>query len=325
MGNGGDATTVAIEVLVGGLGLGSIYAMVAIGFVTIYTTSGFLNFAHGTLGAAGGLILASLVSDGALGIAPLAGRNPLTPHAGSLVVWLILLALAMALTALLAVVIERLAIRPLVGRSQFTITVATIGISIALGMAVNRAPIGRNLHVPWTNRTWDLGGATITVSSVASILLGLAMVAALAWFNRTRYGLAVRAVASDHEAAAAQGIDPGRAYTITWALAGALAAVAAVAFSFSPLGQGSIVTGQTPALFFRALPVIALGGWDSTNGAYLGGLTIGVIQIAAGRFLSGHTDTLGAGYSAIIPYLLMLAVLFVRPAGLFGRQVIRRV
>ena len=103
------------------------------------------------------------------------------------------------------------------------------------------------------------------------------------------------------------------------------ATVAAVAFSFSPQGRGVIVTGQTPGLFFRALPVIALGGWDSYPGAYLGGLVVGVLQIAAGRYASGHTDILGAGYSGVLPYLLMIGVLLVRPAGLLGRPAVRRV
>jgi branched-chain amino acid transport system permease protein len=314
-----------IEVAIGGLGLGSIYAMVAIGFVIVYKTSGVLNFAHGTLGAAGGLIMASLVTDGGLGIDPLAGANPLTRYADSLGGWAANLVVAMALAAIIGMVVERVAVRPLLGRSQFTVTVATIGISIALGMAVNRAPIPRDLRVPWTNRTWQVGEATIAVSSLAAIALGIASALALALFNRSRWGLAVRAVASDHEAAAIQGIDPRRVHTLTWALAAALATVAAVAFSFSPLGQGAIVTGQTPALFFRALPVIALGGWDSYMGAYLGGLAIGLLQIAAGRYLSSHSELLGPGYSAVLPYLLMIAVLLIRPAGILGQPAVRRV
>ena len=309
----------------GGLGLGSIYAMVAIGFVIVYKTSGVLNFAHGTLGAAGGLIMASLVADDGLGIGPLRGANPLAGLAGSLGGWALNLVVAMVLAAALGVIVERLVVRPLRGRSSFAVTVATIGVAVALGLVVDEAPIARDLQVPWTNRTWVLGDAIVTVSSVASIALGALVAIGLVAFNRTRLGLAVRAVAADHEAAAVQGIDPRRIYTLTWALAAAMATVAAVAFAFAPLGTGTISTGQTPGLFFRALPVIALGGWDSYAGAYLGGLAIGVLQIAAGRYLAGHTQTLGAGYSAILPYLLMIVVLLVRPAGFLGQAAVRRV
>lgn len=314
-----------IEVAVDGLGLGSIYAVVAIGFVIVYKTSGVLNFAHGTIGAAGGLIMASLVTDGGLGITPLAGANPLTSQAGTLIGWGANLAVAMVLAATLGVVLERLLIRPLLGRSPFTITVATIGLSIALGTLVNQAPIARTLRIPWTNRIWHIGDIAVAVSSVASVALGVGAVTALVLFNRTRWGVAVRAVASDHEAAAVQGIDPRHVYTLTWAVAAALATLAAVAFSFSPMGNGSIATGSTPSLFFRALPVIALGGWDSYLGAYVGGLVIGVLQIALGRFLAGQAEFLGAGYSAIVPYVLMIAVLLVRPSGIFGQSSLRRV
>ena len=314
-----------IEVLIGGLGLGSVYAVAAIGFAIVYRATGVLNLAAGTIGATGALILASLIGDGGFGIAALAGANPLRPFADGLAGWLVNLVLAMLLAALVGIAAERVAVRPLLGRPEFTVTVATIGVWISLGTIVDQAPIPRDLRIPWSSDTWSLGPATITVSSVVSIVIGVLAFVSLAAFNRTRTGLAMRAVASDPEAAAAQGIDNRRVFATTWALAASLATVAAVAFSFAPPGQGSIATSQTPALFTRALPAIALGGWDSTNGAYLGGLIIGVVQVGAGRWLSGYTDTLGAGYSATLPYLLMMVVLLVRPAGAFGAPVIRRV
>ena len=311
--------------LINGLGLGSIYAIVALGFVVVYKTSNVLNFAHGSLGAAGGLIFASLLSDGGLGIGPLAGTNPLTRYGDSIWGWGLNLAVALLLAAILGVVIERVAIRPMIGRSEFVLVIATIGISITLQLLVDQAPIGRNLRVPWGGGSWTVGGVLITKSAVASIILALCSFGALAAFNRTRLGLGARAVASDREVAMANGVDPGRVFAASWALAAAFATLAAVAFSFSPRGTGALSTAGTPGLFFRALPVIAIGGWDSYQGAYAGGLFIGVLQIAAGRYLSGYESALGAGYPTILPYLVMIVVLLTRPAGLFGRQAVRRV
>ncbi len=314
-----------VDVVVNGLALGSVYAVVAFGFVIVYKTSRVLNFAHGVLGAAGALALASLVTDGGLGIGPLAGANPFTAYAGSLWGWALNLVLAVGVAALLGVTVERLAVRPLVGREQFAVTLATIGASIALQLVVDEAPIARTLRIPWGSESWPVGDATVTKSAVASLALGACCFAFLAAFDRTRIGLAARAVASDQEAAVVQGIDIGRIFSITWALASAFATLAAVAFSFSPRGNGTISTALTPALFFRALPVLAIGGWDSYRGAYLGGLVIGLMQAASGRFLARYIEFLGVGYPTMLPYLLMIVVLMIRPAGTFGRPEIRRV
>jgi branched-chain amino acid transport system permease protein len=319
------AVRVFVEITLSGLALGSIYAVVAFGFVVVYKTSRVLNFAHGALGAAGGLMLASLVTDGGLGIGRLAGANPFGAYAGSLWGWLLNLAVAVGLASLLGVIVERLVVRPLLGREQFTVTLATIGASIVLQLFVDEAPIARTLRIPWGSDSWEVGGANIAQSALASMVLGACSFAFLVAFDRTRIGLAARAVACDQEAAVAQGINTGRVFSVTWALAAAFATLAAVAFSFSPRGNGTISTALTPALFFRALPVLAIGGWDSYRGAYLGGLVIGVLQVAAGRFLAPYIDFLGVGYPTILPYLLMIVVLMIRPAGTFGRPEIRRV
>ena len=316
---------ILVEVIISGLGLGSIYAIVALGFVVVYKTTNVLNFAHGSLGAAGGLALASLLSDGGLGVPALAGLNPLTRFGDTLWGWGLNLVLAMIVGAVIGIIVERVAIRPMIGRSQFVLIIATIGISIALQTVIDRAPVARNLHVPWGAGSWSPGGVTVPKSAVASIALAGLGFGALAVFNRTRLGLSARAAASDREAAMANGVDVGRVYTVTWAIAAALATLAAVAFAFAPRGTGSLSTLGTPALFFRALPVIAIGGWDSYHGAYLGGLAIGLLQIAAGRYLSSHESILGAGYPTILPYLVMIAVLLVRPAGLLGQRTVRRV
>lgn len=314
-----------VETVINGTALGAIYALVALGFVIVYKTTNVLNFAHGSLGAAGGLIMASLVTDGGFGIESLAGLNPLIEHADHLWGWGANLVLAMVLAAGLGLVVERLVVRPMLGQSQFAVTVVTIGVSITLQVFVDRAPIARTLRVPWGAESWTVGEFTVVKSSVASLVLAGMCFAGLLVFNRSRLGLAARAVASDQEAALVQGMNVGVVTAIAWALAAAMATVAAVAFSFSPRGTGVIVTAATPGLFFRALAVMALGGWDSYRGALIGGLSIGLLQVGLGRFLSGHVHTLGAGFPVVVPYLLMIVVLLVRPAGLFGQPVVRRV
>ena len=315
----------ATEILVEGLGIGSIYAIVAMGFVVIYKTSRVLNFAHGAIGAAGGLIMASLVTDGGLGISQLRDANPLRQFADSTWGWGLNLALAMVLCGVLAMAFERVFIRPMIGQSPYTLIILTIGIWIAFERFTRNAPIAPLLRVPWGAETTTWGDAIVTKSAIASIVFGLLAIAGIGIFNRTKAGLAARAVASDVEVALSMGIDSGRVYRSTWALSAALATMAAVAFSFSPRGVGTIDAAGTPDLFVRALPVIAIGGWDSYKGAYVAGLGIGVIQAATGRLLYQHTDVLGAGYPRVIPYVLMVIVLLIRPWGLYGERTVRRV
>ncbi len=314
-----------LELTINGLALGSVYAVVAFGFVIVYKTSRVLNFAHGALGAAGGLAMASLVTDGGLGISVLAGLNPFTRYANSVGGWLINLALAALVAASLGLTVERLVVRPLHGRAQFTVTIATIGAAIPLQLVIDEAPIARSLRVPWGVGAWEVAGATVFWSSVAQLLLGAGSCGVLLALDRTRLGLGAKAVAADQEAAMSQGIDLARVHAMTWALAAMFATLAAVAFSFSPRGNGTISTALTPALFFRALPALALGGWDSYRGAYLGGLVLGLAQVGSGHLLAPWVDHLGVGYPTMVPFLLMIPVILLRPAGLFGQAEVRRV
>ena len=143
-------------------------------------------------------------------------------------------------------------------------------------------------------------------------------------FFRTRTGIAMRAVAFDQEAALAQGIPVGKVFAIAWAASSALALLAAVCASMSPIGVGTVTIGIS-GLALRSLPAVILGGLDSVPGALVGGLVIGLAEVFAGNYLAEYTDTLGTGYALIVPYVVMLLVLLVRPYGLFGTPEIRRV
>lgn len=317
-------TTVVI-IVTRGLATGLMYGIVALGFVVVYRATRVLNFSHGALGAAGALMMASLVGDGGLGVERWRGLNPLGRFADSIVGWSMNLVLAAVLAACLAMVVERVAVRPMLGRAQFTLLLVTIGASIPLQVFVDRAPIPRHLHAPWSTGGWTVSGAFVPYSHLAMLVIGSGAIALVAAFDRSRLGLMTRAVGDDQEAAESVGVSVAVVSRANWALAGVLATLAAVGLSLYPEGTGSVSTAGVPGWFFRALPILALGGWDSPRGAIVGGLTIGVVQTAAGRLLSGHVDILGAGYPAILPYVIAVLVLAVRPSGLFGTREIRRI
>lgn len=315
----------AIMIVTRGVAIGLVYGVVALGFVVVYRATRVLNFAHGALGAAGAVLMASMVGDGGLGVARWRGANPIGRFAGSLLGWSANLALAAVLAACLAMVVERLVVRPMLGRAQFTLLLVTIGASIPLQVFTDRAPIPRALHAPWPTESWVIHGAVVHRSHLAMVVIAVVAILLVAAFDRTRLGLMTKAVGDDQEAAEAVGISVATVSRSNWALAGALATLAAVGLSLFPEGTGAVSSATIPGLFFRALPILALGGWDSPRGAIVGGVAIGLLQTAAGMLLSGHIDVLGAGYPAILPYVVAVAVLAVRPTGLFGARTIRRI
>jgi branched-chain amino acid transport system permease protein len=308
------------------IALGSLYAIMALGFVLIFKATQVLNFAHGAIAMAGALFLSILVADGGLPFLPF--DNPLAPDGTpGVALWLVNLAVALLLTAILGLVLERVAIRPMIGQPLFSMAVITLGLEIAIrAFAVDASMLGaRSLQIPWGTRAFTLAGATIPWSYVAIYLAAAVAFVAVFFFYRSRLGVAMRAVSFDQEAAMAQGINVGRVFAIAWALGAALACLGAVFFAMYPFLPNAVSVEQHPVLAFRVLPVLVLGGLDSVQGALIGGLIIGSFEIFAGEYLSQYSGTLGAGYQQIVPYLVMLVVLLVKPFGLFGTEEIRRV
>ncbi len=157
---------------------------------------------------------------------------------------------------------------------------------------------------------------------VAQIVVALLAVAAITMFFRSRVGIAMRATAFDQEAARAQGINVGRVFSTSWAIGAVLAALAGIFISMFP--RRSTGVDQVTAFFaFRAFPAIIIGGIDSIVGAIVGGLLVGFAESAATVYVT--FDFLGSGFAGIVPWLLMLLVLVVRPYGLYGTEEIRRV
>jgi branched-chain amino acid transport system permease protein len=308
------------------LALGSVYAILALGFVLIFKATQTVNFAQGALGMCGALFLSFLVVDEHIPFTTI--QNPLTKVGGpSWLPWLLSVIVALGFAALLGLVIERVAIRPMIGQPLFAVAVITLGLEIVLRViAVDSVKIKfRPLEIPWGNKTFELGGATINWSYVAAMITAAIAFVAVYFFYRSRMGIAMRAVAFDQEAALAQGIKVGRVFAIAWAAGAVLATLGAIFSTQPPIRQTGAVEPETVFIAFRALPAVVLGGLDSVTGALVGGLIIGTVEIYAGQYMAGEADILGAGYPLIIPYVVMIIGLIVRPYGLFGTPEIRRV
>ncbi|MEM7274727.1 MAG: branched-chain amino acid ABC transporter permease [Actinomycetota bacterium] len=320
---------VFFQTLAKAVALGSIYAIMGLSFVLIFKGTQVLNFATGAISMAGALFFSILVADRGLPFLP--WSNPLGAEADAdytMSRWLVNLAIALVLAAIFGMVLERIAIRPMVGQPLFAMAVITLGLEIAI-RPFNldaTALTGRSIEVPWGNEVWDIGGVIVPKSYLAAVIAGAIAFGFVFWFYRSRLGVAMRAVAFDQEAAMAQGINVGRVFSIAWAIGAALAVLAAIVFAMAPWPPGGVVSQEIhPIWIFRVLPVIVLGGLDSVVGAVYGGLMIAFFEIFAGQYLSQWTNILGPGYSTIVPYLVMLIVLIVRPYGLFGTPEIRRV
>jgi len=291
-----------VEIVVRGLGTGSIYALLALGFVVIYRATGVISFAQPAFMVAGAVVVSYL-----------------SPEIG----YLLAVPVAVLIGAALGLTVERTTIRPMIGKPVFVIAIITLGVDVVVRVFVN-ALIGtdvRQLGDPWGLETVTLFGVAVQQRFIASFLVTGVVVAALFAFLRwTRYGLAMRAVAFDQEAAMAQGVSVGRVFALSWALAGGLAAIAG-AF----VGTGSGIDQTTFIIAFSALPAIILGGIDSVGGAVVGGLLVGLVQSLVASYQPDAWPWLGANFQIVTPYLLMMAVLLFRPYGLFGTPEVQRV
>ena len=246
--------------------------------------------------------------------------------------WLGNLGIAIVFGAVLGMTLERLAIRPMVGQPLFSMAVITLGLEIALRQSSSDSVrlLNRSVEAPWGatgegDGGFFLFGAFYNWSIIAIFIATALSFIAVFFFYRSKLGVAMRAVSFDQEAAMAQGINVGQVFAIAWALGTILAVLGGVFATQPPIAAEGSVTIVTAFVAFRALPAVILGGLDSIQGALIGGLVVGVAEISAGQYLSSFTSTLGAGYQTIVPYIVMLIVLLVRPFGLFGTPEIRRV
>jgi branched-chain amino acid transport system permease protein len=305
-----------LNATVSGLALGAIYAVLALGFVIIFKATQVVNFAHGALAALGAYFVVYFAT-----VLNFPGRFldflPVT------VQWLLSALVAVAATALVGIVIERLTIRPMIGEPLFAVAMITLGLDLIIRTITNDFMGNqlRGLGDPWGIEKVELGLVTISKTQILTIAVAVLAMLGLAWFFRTRMGIAMRATAFDQEAAMAQGISVGKVFALAWAIGAALAAIGGIVSSVAPRAPG--VTPFTALIAFRAFPAVVIGGLDSIAGAIVGGIIVGMAEVYAGTYLT--FSWLGVGFSGIVPWLLMMAVLLVKPYGIFGTEEIRRV
>ncbi len=294
--------TELLQSILRGLGSGSVYALLAVGFVIIYKSTRVISFAQPALMLTGAVLVSYLAVE---------------------VNFYLAVVLGAALVALLALAIERVALRPMVGKPVFVVAIITLGVDIVVRVVVNSF-IGREVRQvgdPWGLDTVSIGPVALETRYLAMMVTTAVLVTALfAFFRYSRIGLAMRATALDQEAALAQGISVGTVFALSWAIAGALATVAGVF-----VGTGAGVDQQTWIVALIGLPAIILGGLDSVPGAVIGGLVIGVVQSLVGTYQGSYAPWLGQNFAVVAPYVVMLLVLLIRPYGLFGTREVERV
>lgn len=303
--------TELVAAVLTGLGTGAVYALIAVSFVVIYRATGVLNFAQPGL-----LILGSYFAS--LFAVDLSLPFPLAVVG------------AMAVVAMIAVVCERVALRPMVGRPVFSTALVTVGLFTVLLVVAFRLfdSQSRTINDPWRLEAFCLLRGTDTCAvqvyqtTVARFVVAMVVLAVLgAWLGRSRVGVAMRATSMDQEAAMAQGIDVGRMFSLAWAIGGAMAALAGILLA----ANGSVVQATDAVFSLVALPALILGGIDSFRGAVIGGLTIGVVSSVTSAFQPIYAPWLGPNFENVVPYLVMLVVLLVRPFGLYGTKEVQRV
>jgi branched-chain amino acid transport system permease protein len=287
--------------LVDGLLASAIYALVALAFVVVYKASGAINFALGELAMLGSRLVATGIHAMELGLAGAIG----SASAGMVVV---------------ALAFNRLVLRHMVGRPLISLIMVTLGLGAlirgAAPLVFGAVPGAIPLPIP--SDPLDVYGVLVPAGRLVAATIAITCITAVsAFFRFSRTGLALRAISDDQQVAMAMGIDVHGHVALTWAMVGVISVFTGALWTFtSGGGLGVVIIG------LKVFPILVVGGLDSVPGIMVGAVLIGVLESLAAGYLD---PLLGAGFSSIAPYLLLLAVLFVRPYGMFGRPKIERV
>jgi len=289
-----------LVLLTNGVMIGLMYALIALGFVLIYKATDAINFAQGEFVMFAGFIAAAAAN--------LAGAP----------FWVSAL-LSVAGMVALGFGLERVVLRPLIGRPVIAVVMATIGLAAVLrGGAVLAFGAGTQaIEMPVGDTPIDLGPVMLSRVQLVGAGVSLVFLALFTWFFlKSRVGIAMRAVADSQQVAMAMGINVQRYFALAWAMAGIVSALGGVVWG-AMLG----VDNQLALVGLKVFPVVILGGLDSVLGAVVGGLIVGVVENVAAGYLDPYV---GGGTKDFAPYVLMIAALMLRPEGMFGRRRIER-
>jgi branched-chain amino acid transport system permease protein len=294
--------TFFFEVLITGLMVGIMYSLVALGFVLIFKASEVFNMAQGAMSLFAGLVLVGFLQQ--------------YMH---LPLWLALIC-TVAVMTIWAYLVVYVVLKPLVARPPLMLFMATFGVAYlmeGIGQSIYGTQ-AKGLNLPIPDIPIEVAGIFLSTFDLFFAGVAAILVVGLVWFfQKTRSGRALRAVSDDHEAALSVGIPLLRAWTITWIVAGIVATVAGVAWG-ARLG----VQFSLAFIAYKSLPVLIIGGIDSVPGAIIAGLIVGAGENLGEVFIGPYV---GGGIQTFFPYLLALIVLYFKPYGLFGKEIIERV
>jgi branched-chain amino acid transport system permease protein len=290
-----------LVLLTNGIMIGLMYALIALGFVLIYKATDAINFAQGEFVMFAAFLAAAAAE---MGGAPF---------------WLSSL-IAIGGMVALGFGLERVVLRPLIGRPVIAVVMATIGLAAVLrGTATMAFGAGtRAIVMPVSDEPFELGAMMLPPVQLVGAGVSLVFLAGFTWFFlKSRTGIAMRAVADSQQVAMAMGINIRRYFALAWAMAGIVSALGGIVWG-TMLG----VDNQLALVGLKVFPVVILGGLDSIIGAVIGGLIVGIVE----NFAAGYLDPyVGGGTKDFAPYVLMILVLMIRPEGMFGRRRIERV
>jgi branched-chain amino acid transport system permease protein len=295
-----DELQFALALIVSGLSIGLMYSLIALGFVLVYKATDAINFAQGEFVMLAGFVAAIALGDKAPVLAAVAA--------------------AVTVMVLFSFALERLVLRPLLGRPIVAVIMATIGLGAML-RGLPPITVGgetRAVSLPIGDTPIELGPISLPPVQVLGVMVTLLFLAIFTWFFlKSRMGVAMRAVADNQQVAMAMGINVERYFALAWAMAGTVSALGGVIWG-SMLG----VDVQLALVGLKVFPVVILGGLDSIVGAVIGGLIVGVVESLAAGYLDPFV---GGGTKDFAPYVLMILMLMFKPYGMFGTHRIERV
>ncbi|MBY6274708.1 branched-chain amino acid ABC transporter permease [Symbiobacterium thermophilum] len=289
-----------LNLLVNGIVVGALYALVALGFVLIYKASGVINLAQGELVLLGAYIGLTFTTQLNLPFA-------------------LALLLTIAVSALVGVAIERAVLRPFIGEPPISIIMVTMGLSFLIKAVIHGiwGTDMRSFQGLFRSEPIVIGPVAISEVFLWGLVAALILLVLLnAFFKYSLLGIAMRATADDEQAALSMGISVKRVLAATWAVAAMVAAVGGI-FLGNIAGVNPLLTSYG----LKVLPVAILGGLDSIPGAILGGFLIGILEALTG----GYLDQYLTGIKEVVPFVVMIVILLIRPYGLFGKEIIERV